>query len=308
MEINYIIHTHINPKQLKRLIDRLNNENVNFYVHLDKKTINKQFQSELSDFKNVYFFKNEERISIFWGGISQVEATILAIKKISKDNRTGYCVLLSGQDYPIKSNEHINLFFEKDYGKNFISGVSMKSKLSWKNGLDRIEKYNFHPSEKRVLISLPSIYEKSFYTRVNLKNLKKVLLSHEKLKLFNLLKKRSFPKYLSPYGGSNWWALPIETIHHINSFIETHPDYLSYHNLSHCPDEIFFHSILFAHFEPNSIAESVTYVNWSRKNCPLPVTFTNDDFMEITSNNKLFARKFDIQQDSEILDKIDSII
>ena len=124
--------------------------------------------------------------------------------------------------------------------------------------------------------------------------------------MFKILKKRHFPKYLNPFGGSNWWAFPIETIHYINTFIKTHPDYLTYHKFTHCPDEIFFHSIIFSKYKSNKIEKSVTYVNWSRKNCSLPVTFTSEDYIELSNQKeKLFARKFDKKIDTQILDKID---
>ncbi|MNR59552.1 hypothetical protein D3C85_1808260 [compost metagenome] len=48
-------------------------------------------------------------------------------------------------------------------------------------------------------------------------------------------------------------------------------------------------------------------MNWSRKNCDLPVTFTSSDFEELQDNpEKLYARKFDIELDDEILNKIDT--
>jgi len=76
------------------------------------------------------------------------------------------------------------------------------------------------------------------------------------------------------------------------------------------PDEIFFHSILMHLKEKNDtliIKPSITYVNWERKNTPLPVTFIEDDFEELieASKTKLFARKLDLEIDEKILDLID---
>ena len=58
---------------------------------------------------------------------------------------------------------------------------------------------------------------------------------------------------------------------------------------------------------PINIEQSLTYVNWTRKNCSLPVTFVINDFDELNRlpEFKLFARKFDIKLDMEILDKLD---
>lgn len=53
------------------------------------------------------------------------------------------------------------------------------------------------------------------------------------------------------------------------------------------------------------ILPSLTYVNWHRKGCTLPVTFQKDDLEELTRQCNLFARKFDTEFDTEILDLLD---
>jgi hypothetical protein len=111
---------------------------------------------------------------------------------------------------------------------------------------------------------------------------------------------------MHPYGGSNWWALPNETVKLIFDFLEVHPDYMEYHRFTHCPDEVFFNSIVANLIDTDFIEQSLTYTNWERKNCPLPVTFGFDDFEELRFQpHKLFARKFDDSFDSKILNKID---
>ncbi len=61
---------------------------------------------------------------------------------------------------------------------------------------------------------------------------------------------------------------------------------------------------------PIKIDESLTYVNWSRQNCPLPVTFEANDFDELFEQppKKIFARKFDMEFDHQILNRIDKKI
>mgnify|MGYP000930506054 CR=1 FL=1 len=48
-------------------------------------------------------------------------------------------------------------------------------------------------------------------------------------------------------------------------------------------------------------------MNWERKGVPLPVLFTQNDFEELTSQKEyFFARKFDMDVDTDILDKLDN--
>ena len=57
-----------------------------------------------------------------------------------------------------------------------------------------------------------------------------------------------------------------------------------------------------------AIRESLTYVNWTRKEVPLPVTFTISDRreLEIARTKHLFVRKVNSQTSSELLDWIDT--
>src|ERR1700728_2180849 len=105
--INFILLVHKDPDQVRRLVDRLSSDESYFYIHVDKDVDISLFKKELEGLENVYFLENEQREYGTWVDIGIVEATINALKQILKDKREGYCVLLSGQDYPIKSIGHI---------------------------------------------------------------------------------------------------------------------------------------------------------------------------------------------------------
>lgn len=313
MRINYMILAHNHPSQLRRLIERLMDDKAYFYVHIDLKAEIVQFEKELKGIENIYLL-NEDRIKVTWGSFSMVEATLLLIKKILKDEASGYCVLMSGMDYPIKTKKYIRDFLVNNYGINFISSESLNSATQKQKAFSRIEKYNFYLDEKlRVVESVFSVYESGFYKKdsKSIRKVCRILKSHNKYKwgIINILKKRKFPKYLRPYGGSQWWALPIETIIYVDDFIQKNNNYLKYHHYTHCPDEIFFHSIISSNFNKKDIKESVTYANWTRENTNLPVTFKLNDFEELCNvEDRLFARKFDKNVDVEILDKIDKYL
>lgn len=304
MHINYIIQVHQNPEQLKRLILRLNTSNVFFYIHVDKKSNLIPFQKELNNFNNIYFFDDNSRINVIWGEISQVQATLLAMNKIIQDKRTGYCILMSGQDYPIKTNEYIFDFLEKNHGSNFIKGRPVED--VWKTYKQRIYNYNFSLNEnQRHNTSIYIIYNKKFYSHANIQNMINLAQSKKRKYLYKVFIPRKTPK-IKQYGGSQWWALPIETIYYILDFIKNNKSYLNYHQFTHVPDEIFFHSIVSNGFQDKEIKHSLTYVNWAAQNRPLPITFELDDYNELINNNFLFARKF--YPESEILNMIDKKI
>ena len=310
MEINYIILAHKNPEQIKRLICNLKGPDANFYLHIDGNTPSKPFIKKFQHFENIHFIKSPIRKKIIWGDISIVYATLGAMKQILKDQRGGYCILLSGQDYPLKQRNYIHSFLEKNNGTHYISIFSIPHPGWEKGGVSRLESYKINKSSQRKhFLLLPSIFEKDFFTFKTFGKLNYLRKSGKWKDLSHVFKKRKFPAYLKPYGGGQWWAFPIETVQKIIEFNSAHPDFLAYHHYTLIPDELFFTSILM-HLKVSEeipISKSITYVNWERISGPLPVTFQHLDFVELkeASKDHLFARKFDIELDSQILDEID---
>lgn len=118
---------------------------------------------------------------------------------------------------------------------------------------------------------------------------------------------------MQPCAGSQWWALPLEVVREILDFLRLHPDYLLYHQHTLLPDEIALQSIV-KHLRQAdasaAIQPPVLYANWVRPGVTLPVTFDRNDLEELLSQpeDKLFARKFDMETDATILDLLDQKI
>ncbi len=306
MDINYIILAHKCPEQLKRLVLKLSSTGTKFYIHIDKNIDLKPFKDQLVNNNQICFLEEEKREQGAWGNIGLVKAALNAMEKIVQEARTGYCVLLSGQDYPLHDNNSIQTFLTNNYGTEYISIFPIPHKTWDQGGLPRLEKYKINKSLQRGhFLLLPTIFDKSFYQLDTLRKLNFLRKTRKFEDMAKVFQKRKFPKKLKPYGGGQWWALTIETVQEILGFISSEPNYLKYHKYTLIPDEIFFHSIL-KHLD-KPISPSITYVNWSRPNCPLPVTFDESDFEELqnASKEKLFARKFDFHHGQKILKLID---
>lgn len=309
MQINYIILAHKGPTQVKRLVDRLDAPWAHFIIHIDRNTAQEPFKLTLSTRSNITFLEQEKRENGTWGDIGIVRATINALK-IAYDKKEGdsYFILLSGQDYPLQSCPKILNFFIQNKGKDFITSFPLPYSALEQGGLNRIEKYKINKSLNRGhFLLLPSMFEKDFYSRETMGKLNFMRKSGRIKEIFNILKKRRFPKYLKPYSGSQWWALQDTTVDYVLHFLKNKPDYIEYHEYSLLPDEMFFQSII--RCAPNDflVEFSKTYVNWERPSGPLPVTFEKADFEELklASKDHLFARKFDIEKDTGILELID---
>lgn len=297
---------------MARLLEKLVTAHSNFYIHIDRDVDICQFKKELSHYPNVFFLNGDQRISAVWADFGMVQATINCMRQVIADQRTGYCVLISGQDYPIKDTQYRSEFLQQQYGMNFIQGHPILPTGCPEHGSRRIHRYKINLSKTRNdLLVFPSIYDREFYRKFTIKSFLTLARRRNVRACLEVipvtLRKRKFPSYLQPYSGSQWWALPMETIYLIEEFISEHPDYLAYHKYTFAPDEIFFQSIIFSLISSDKIRDEITYVNWSQ-NTDGPLLLQEVNFEEIVyqgGHNKLFARKFDIDIDSRILDLID---
>lgn len=300
-DLVYIIQAHKNPHQLKRLIEKIDSENAFFYVHIDLKSDIKEFKSVIQK-PNVFFI--EERVDCIWGDFSQVAATLNLIEIVLKKHANGMCIFLSGQDYPIKPIDAITDFLSKNSDKNFIDIREIAKMWDKKECKKRTRRYRYNFSNERGDFAI--LTPRMRFLKLVFK--KKIPLS--------LFIKSFIPRQLDMkfYGGSNWWAFNFDTLNKIHRYIDDNKKKLYGHFIyTHCADEIFFHTII-KHLIKNDdtivLDDTITYVNWSRKNCPLPVTFNQDDYEELATQPevKLFARKFDTDYDGVILDILDQKI
>src|SRR5690606_10084138 len=110
------------------------------YIHLDKKIDIENFQF-ISKQQRVFFIKNRKVCN--WGGFSFVIAITVSLKEIlAKEVKYDYINLLSGQDYPIKSNAHLYDHLRAHQGTSFIS-YDDPSGDWWKHAITRYESYHF---------------------------------------------------------------------------------------------------------------------------------------------------------------------
>jgi hypothetical protein len=325
MHLNYIVLAHKNPAQITRMIRRLDCPEARFYINIDAPVELAPFQAALADNPRCVFFTGAQRLNTMWGHVNAVKAALVGIAQILADQRTGYTILVSGQDYPLKSNAYIKQFYQDNYGKNFIECFALPvtphtepsihgglARESWihpeygsNGGMNRLEHYTFFLSTKREdNVSIPPILSGDFW---NPKKMRYALglLRRQPGNFPRLLAKRRMPAGLRPHAGSQWWALPHETTVFLNRYVQEKPEFLEFNDFTLLSDEIFFQTVVANNF--TNIAPPVTYVNFNRPTGPWPATFVAADVAELAASPCLYARKFDADQDSLIFDELDQL-
>ncbi|WP_343318186.1 beta-1,6-N-acetylglucosaminyltransferase [Sphingobacterium multivorum] len=199
---------------------------------------------------------------IEWGKFSLVEAGLLLLEKAYHLNVDfSYFHLISGQDYPIKSNEQIQDFF-KDNNKIYIDYFSLpRSDGHWPpdGGLSRY--------------------------------------------LANNNNKAHLPKDIKTlYGGSQWWSLPNESVGYVLNYVKDNPSIKKFYHGTLIPDESFMQTILLNSIKLRKkiVNNNLRYIDWLSG--PLfPKILIESDLKKIIESKCLFARKFDQNEDPNII-------
>lgn len=107
MKHAFLIVAHKSPELLCLIVKKLESSNHYMYVHIDKKVDDAPFRAICKEIRHVKFYHD---INVNWGGYSQIQCTINLLKAAFNDNMD-YYHLISGQDYPCKSNQEFDAFF-----------------------------------------------------------------------------------------------------------------------------------------------------------------------------------------------------
>lgn len=131
MKHAYLIIAHNEPEILRRLIKSLDDKRNDIYVHIDKKS-NFDGNNLKVQKSNLYIYR---KIDARWGDFSLVEVELYLMKQALAKGDYSYLHLLSGVDYPIKSQDYIHEYCQKHQGTEFI-GFSQNvddKELKWRS-------------------------------------------------------------------------------------------------------------------------------------------------------------------------------
>lgn len=273
----YCIMVHGNWQQLQLLINALDDVRNDIYLHVDKKAVASYLQSGGARTKYSPLTLVDS-MDVRWSDISQMLAEFKLFRKVV-DSGISYerVHLISGADLPIRNQDYIHDFF-KDKKEEFLV-VRTTSDFSI-----RIKYYHFFVRYRR---------------KCKLFNLMRRILIVAQLPFVNRLKKCPLPYAW----GTNWCSLTLKAV---KCICDNEAMCRSIFRYSTSSDELYKQMILNSQsvFEFSSGEEgNLRYVDFSA-HLPSPKTLTMEDYDRIMDSGCLFARKFDINKDRAVVDKI----
>lgn len=275
MKHAYLILAHKNPVQLLELAKAIECKDFYLFIHIDKKVEISSFKEQLPE--NDFVRYCTDRVEVTWGGFSQICATL---KLIDMMLRSGipftYTHLLSGQDFPLRPNRAIKDFFLQSNGKSYMDTFPLPCR-GWgvNDGLDQYL-LKWHIDEKGMEVC-----------KTDHKN--------------NRLKSRSFPEGIQPYGGSQWWSLHIDCIQYLYQNCTEGNVLYDYYQYTMIPDEMFFQTLIMnSPLKDTVVLNNYRFIDWSNGKGH-PVTLTKGHYFKVVESDCIFARKFDIDLDYNLI-------
>jgi Core-2/I-Branching enzyme len=278
LKLAYLIRAHHRPSQLARLVQRLGHDDVSFFIHVSARTSAETYgamRTGLRDAANVHWLP---RVKTYYGGFSLVQSVLIGLDRIARTNPLpDHTIVLSGQDYPLKSPAELDRFFAEHSGKSLVHHFALPSREEWQGengGLDRIRYWHFERLNYRTRqLRIPFI-------------------------------KRRFPRGVRPYGGSAWFAATADCLQYVVTFVERNERFVRFFKHALMPDELMIPTIVLnSPLRDAVVNEPLHYIEWPGG--AHPNTFGKQDFPKLAASDRPFARKFDVHYDAEILDMLD---
>ncbi len=282
VSIGFVLLTHNNPEQIRRLIGRLNKmfDEPPITCHHD-------------------FAKCSLPVEVFPGNVSfvlpplpternmfsLVEAAIRAIKLMYKAPvPPDWFVLLSGSDYPIKPAVQI---------RRDLAACPYDANIHH----ELIDASHFERDWHHLC-----------YDRYCKKTLFRLYPTHMTVRLHPLLSRPFLP--FSPefrcFAGEFWFCANRRVAEYILSFHTTRPALASHYRSAPIPDKSYFQCILANAPNFKLSQNDYRYIDWNHSDTH-PKTLGIEDLPRLLSSADHFARKFDMNWDARILDELDAL-
>lgn len=280
----FLILAHKQPELLRRIVSILAAPNHYFVINVDSKYKNiQEFKDKLSGIANVTIVN----YSVFHCDFSHLEALLAMFKTALAIGNIDYYHVISGQDYPLRSNEQFDLFFEStDHSFMWIDREDSKKEKerdyfqnAWHfNKLNKISSKVYHGLKVGIILGY-------------------------------ILRRKPIPGYS---GGWDWFSWHSSVVDYFFSYLDKHPNYVKRYNYTMTPTEHIFHTVVAKKLKELRIENEnpLRYVSWNPKrevSTPYrPYNLNELDYPFVINSKAFFCRKVDEKESNRLLDLIDA--
>ncbi|MCZ2817350.1 beta-1,6-N-acetylglucosaminyltransferase [Modestobacter sp. VKM Ac-2984] len=292
MSVAFVVLAHRGPQQVARLAGRLTETGDTVVVHVDRRQDHEPFRQAVQQLRRadqVHLMPHRESVPCKWGDYSLVDATLRCVRTaLQAAPAASHVVLLSGQDYPLRSTAEIDEFFSTAAGRSYLfyatergpDGMDRTGNAQWYwNGkLERLARFHIRVGDR--FLALPN-------------------------KFVPWWPMRRMPSGLRPCQGSQWFALHRDAAQYVLDYLDSHPRAVRFFRHVQIPDENAVHMVIDGSPHRSTVVQDdLHWIAWEREH---PRVLRADDLSAMLATGKLFARKFDDGRAPEALDRLDAL-
>lgn len=267
MKHAYLIIAHTSFSLLQELLYALDDERNDLYVHLDSKAC---FDVKHLKANHSLLTVLPTRLDGRWGDYSLVQIELLLFNAAYANGPYGYYHLLSGVDYPIKSQDYIHDYCNRHQGLEFVGFAqnATDKEIKWRSQHYFLYSRDFQSSNLFKKVS------RAIYARLqNIAGYRRIIEEVKK--------------------GCQWCSITHEFV----GYILQNKDFIHRSfNHSYCPDEMFIQTLCWN----SSFKERLYNANDEFEGCKRYIvwkdgaiqTLDETDSFKLINSDRWFARKF----------------
>lgn len=266
--IAYFLLVHRFPEQFKRLFRAIYAPGNQYVVHIDKSsgtTIAEDLSDFLAPYQGVELLAAQDAL---WGGYSLVEAELRGMARLLEmSGRWSHYINLSGQDFPLKSQNYICQFFAANPEKQFIRALNQRKERP--DTMDRIS---------HVFIEGGGVMTATGIARNYLPD-------------------------VTPFIGTQWKAVTRRFCEYV-CHDQRADRFKTFYRDSFIADEGFFQTVIMNSGDQGILVDDdLRMIDWVPDgDIKLrPRDYGSEDFEQLRRSPDLFARKFNAENDPHIL-------
>ncbi|MDH0863712.1 beta-1,6-N-acetylglucosaminyltransferase [Mitsuaria sp. GD03876] len=269
-----LIQAHANVDLLNRLIDRLVHPDITIYVNVDRKST---MPVDRIDPRARLI---RERVSVHWGEVSAVEATLQALREIlAAEPAFDHLTFISGQDYPVRRPEEILARLAPHKGEQFLQHDPIVERTHF---ADRYG-YFHHWHDSRMP---PLAYK----------------LLRGVMKRLGL--RRRMVGGLAPFVGGCWFTLTRDCAAHLVERARDERLMRFMRSTRYCDEHFFPTLICNSPFAGRIVNDPLRFVEFEAGEAH-PHLLTDAHFDRIVASDALFCRKIDPRGSASLMDRLD---
>ena len=279
----WLIIAYDNFRILDRQLRLLDDPRNSIHLHIDAKvrSFDPALLARICRHATVHFVP---RVPVYWGDYSQIEAVFRALRSAMAEPHD-YYHLLSGADFPLRTQDEIHDFFERHAGREFV-GFAHDFDRRWVSEI-QLMTHHLRPTS-RVEALVQRTVSQSFIRMQR-------MVRYDHSRRFGLTLKK----------GSDWYSISHALASHLLANEALARRLLK---RGYIPSEFLVQTLVWnspfrdrVHDPEDEFASSLRLIDWQRGS---PYVFRSSDFDELVGSGRLIARKFSEKVDFDVVERL----